>query len=382
MILLVSFCLISRADGGESSSRPRVLSEEPLKSALEKAIKDWNPDASGTYDKAAFQDLIGILKDMQLEDLSNLLSSRGSYEETSALILAEEEALSVQKYIDLLSSLLEREEIDDTLLRKIVFSPYSKSSVLSLNYQNPAVRKLFSIMRNRFSADPRTEKRICRLENGMAFTEVLWRKSEGLFDSFRSFPMLDWDRKWDDIRIVGLVIIMYEIEGFINRVEAKIREEKNAGQDAEFVQFRKNVQLYRERMNDLAPVNRAEALAGSVFLFDEDSGLVDFRDSRYQDTYRALKSGRGLLFSQIMDTEDDEIRRISIDILYLTALTEEDMRTFLQLPVCGRKEVREYAGEKVRHLGKISPEISKEQIKSALEHIQKERDDLGFQSTL
>lgn len=372
---LFFLCLFCRADGEEARPLSRFLSEEPLKSALEKAKATWNADAP-VYSEDGFQDLIGILKDMPVTDFVNLLAAEAPSKDKKALILAMEEALPPEKYLDLISILLERTEIDDGSLERILFPWYSNRGILSLNYQNSRVRKLFPAMKKRFSTDPVTEELICKIENGMGFAEVLDKKSGAYFDSFRSFPMLDRDRKWEDVRIITLVVLKYGIDGLINSAETAIQEGKDVGPEADIVQFREYVRLYRKVMNEYAPVNRTEALAGSGVFFDEDSHAVEPQDPRFQDAYRALKSGRTLLFSQILETEDDEIRRMSIDALYLTILSEEDMRTFLSLLTCGRKEVREYVRSKVRLPGEISlgTTLTVGQIKGALEQLQKERE--------
>ncbi|MBO4492198.1 MAG: hypothetical protein J5944_12675 [Lentisphaeria bacterium] len=383
LLPLVFLCLFCRADGEEARPLSRFLSEEPLKSALEKAKATWNADAPD-YSEDGFQDLIGILKDMPVTDFVNLLAAEAPSKDKKALILAMEEALPPEKYLDLISILLERTEIDDGSLERILFPWYSNRGILSLNYQNSRVRKLFPAMKKRFSTDPVTEELICKIENGMGFAEVLDKKSGAYFDSFRSFPMLDRDRKWEDVRIITLVVLKYGIDGFINSAETAIREGKDVGPEADIVQFREYVRLYRKVMNEYAPVNRTEALTGSGVFFDEDSHAVDPQDPRFQDAYRALKSGRTLLFSQILETEDDEIRRMSIDALYLTILSEEDMRTFLSLLTCGRKEVREYVRSKVRLPGEISlgTALTVGQIKGALEQLQKERERNDFRIQL
>ena len=380
---LVFLCLFCRADGEEARPHSRFLSEEPLKSALEKAKATWNADAPD-YSEDAFQDLIGILKDMPINDLADILAAEAPSKDKKALFLAMEEALPPEKYLDLISILLERTEIDDGSLERILFPWYSNRGILSLNYQNSRVRKLFPAMKKRFSTDPVTEELICKIENGMGFAIVLNKKTGAYFDSFRSFPMLDRDRKWADVRIITLVVLKYGTDGFINSVETAIREGKDVGPEANIVQFREYVRLYRKVMNEYAPVNRTEALAGSGVFFDKDSHVVEPQDPRFQDAYRALKSGRTLLFSQILETEDDEIRRMSIDALYLTILSEEDMRTFLSLLTCGRKEVREYVRSKVRLPGEISlgTALTVGQIKGALEQLQKERERNDFRIQL
>lgn len=320
--------------------------DEALKLAKSIIPAETQTPLSAYMDTVQFRELLSVIREMSAADLARMLISKKDCSDGEILISATEKALTVDQYLELLSSMLQTINDDKTFIQRLLFPRYDKRGVLALNYQTSTVKEIVAHAKTRCQKDSDFQNLLKNIEQGIEYKNIISQKMAGVQDNFATFPVLNFKRDWESIRILGLAIYKHDVDKLVSALESNAELAKSV---------QENIQLYHNIMKDDSRFSRSEALENSTILFDAQKPLmqIDLRDPQVLLLYKAIKNGHTLLLEQIVKTNDCEIRKVSIDSLYLTISSINDWRNYLSLLMLDDKNIRQYAYGKIKYVGQI-----------------------------
>ena len=320
--------------------------DEALKLAKSVIPAETQIPLSAYMDTVQFRALLSVIREMSAADLARMLISKRDCSDGEILISATEKALTVDQYLELLSFMLQTINDDKTFIQRLLFPRYDKRGVLALNYQTSTVKEIVAHAKTRCQKDSDFQNLLKNIEQGIEYKNIISQKMAGVQDNFATFPAVNFKRDWESIRIIGLAIYKHDVDKLVSALESNAELAKSA---------QGNIQLYHNIMKDDSRFSRSEALENSTILFDAQKPLmqIDLRDTQVLLLYKAIKNGHTLLLEQIVKTNDCEIRKVSIDSLYLTISSINDWRNYLSLLMLDDKNIRQYAYDKIKYVGQI-----------------------------
>ena len=320
--------------------------DEALKLAKSVIPAETQIPLSAYMDTVQFRALLSVIREMSAADLARMLISKRDCSDGEILISATEKALTVDQYLELLSFMLQTINDDKTFIQRLLFPRYDKRGVLALNYQTSTVKEIVAHAKTRCQKDSDFQNLLKNIEQGIEYKNIISQKMAGVQDNFATFPAVNFKRDWESIRIIGLAIYKHDVDKLVSALESNAELAKSA---------QENIQLYHNIMKDDSRFSRSEALENSTILFDAQKPLmqIDLRDTQVLLLYKAIKNGHTLLLEQIVKTNDCEIRKVSIDSLYLTISSINDWRNYLSLLMLDDKNIRQYAYDKIKYVGQI-----------------------------
>ena len=321
--------------------------DEALKLAKSVIPAENQIPLSAYMDTVQFRALLSVIREMSAADLARMLISKRDCSDGEILISATEKALTVDQYLELLSFMLQTINDDKTFIQRLLFPRYDKRGVLALNYQTSTVKEIVAHAKTRCQKDSDFQNLLKNIEQGIEYKNIISQKMAGVQDNFATFPAVNFKRDWESIRIIGLAIYKHDVDKLVRSALESNAELAKSAQE--------NIQLYHNIMKDDSRFSRSEALENSTILFDAQKPLmqIDLRDTQVLLLYKAIKNGHTLLLEQIVKTNDCEIRKVSIDSLYLTISSINDWRNYLSLLMLDDKNIRQYAYDKIKYVGQI-----------------------------
>jgi hypothetical protein len=251
-------------------------------------------------------------------------------------------------------------------MKRLCFPDFDKQNIIAINYKKPKVKEIINNLdvhcKNNKNMLDATEK----IKTGEAFQKILFAKVEGYFDTFKVMPLIDDSEAHSNaIKIMALASANCELNKVVAAAE---KEVKSSNAES----------LKKMNPNDLAAYKKMETTINLISTLKktkvaEDAALdrfntllqkykqgplnIDLTSHEGIDFLNSLNSGRGLLIDLLKRPQDQEITEMSIDILYLTTIDDNDFSLYLELLKNPKLEVRAYTYEKAKEKFHLSPKV-------------------------